>query len=499
MEDHQKAGLAAFEEVQNEVEDKLFKPRMEPALRAYLTKLRVNAFLEIKPGYEDSGAAPGKNTAWEDPARAQAGNGDQGRSRRADTHNEAAGMIPIPGTSTQCDRDFFFALNATAATRNEVSLYLRAGAEPDHQRTFPGPAQGCSPEEIGRAVSFADAGRSHRRAGRQDVGQRRPKCWTLSSATISCASRACCRFFRTGRSSPCTRLQPVADSEVDFADYFPASKRDRDEMFRELQRLDRVDRPIRILKALLEAIFADEAIALAFRTAPAAKSVHHAWLGGLIEHVLSLCHLAKFTAAHYPDIDFDLLLAGVILHDIGKIRELTYARSFGYTTEGQLLGHIVIGVRMVEDKLRQVPGFPRPAAGSAAAHDPEPSWRAGIRIAQGADVRRGDAAASSGQSGFEDGDACAAWWSATAWWKACGPATAPRSIAACSRSGSIWTRPRAAGGRPAGDSSIRLGCSPNSRCHKTRGHGSPDYESVRKPGPRPVVAIRREVEGGSYP
>ncbi len=112
------------------------------------------------------------------------------------------------------------------------------------------------------------------------------------------------------------------------------------------------------LKALLEAIFADEAMALAYRTAPAAKTVHHAWIGGLIEHVLSLCHLAKLTAAHYADIDFDLLLTGVILHDIGKIRELNYARGFSYSTEGQLLGHIVIGMRMVEEKLRQVPDFP---------------------------------------------------------------------------------------------------------------------------------------------
>jgi 3'-5' exoribonuclease len=112
------------------------------------------------------------------------------------------------------------------------------------------------------------------------------------------------------------------------------------------------------LKALLERVFADEAIALAFRTAPAAKSVHHSYIGGLLEHVLSLCHLAKFTAAHYADIDFDLLLAGVILHDIGKITELHYARSLGYSTVGQLLGHISIGARMVEDAIREVPGFP---------------------------------------------------------------------------------------------------------------------------------------------
>ncbi len=123
-------------------------------------------------------------------------------------------------------------------------------------------------------------------------------------------------------------------------------------------RIASIDNPH--LKALLDAIFADEAVETAYRTAPAAKSVHHAWLGGLLEHVLSLCHLAKFTAAHYSGIDFDLLLAGVILHDIGKISELTYARGFGYSTEGQLLGHIVIGTGMVEDKLRQLPDFPAP-------------------------------------------------------------------------------------------------------------------------------------------
>jgi 3'-5' exoribonuclease len=102
----------------------------------------------------------------------------------------------------------------------------------------------------------------------------------------------------------------------------------------------------------------DEAVALAYRTAPAAKSIHHGWIGGLIEHVLSVCQLAKVTAAHYPDVDFDLLLTGVILHDIGKIHELTYARSLGYSTQGQLIGHISIGVRMVEDALRKLPGFP---------------------------------------------------------------------------------------------------------------------------------------------
>ena len=155
------------------------------------------------------------------------------------------------------------------------------------------------------------------------------------------------------------KIQPVAASELEPSDYFPASKRDRDEMFRELQsRIGDVRNPH--IKALLEAVFADESIASRFRTAPAAKTVHHAWIGGLIEHVLSLCDLAKLAAAHYPHIDLDLLLAGVLLHDIGKIDELTYTRSFGYSNQGQLLGHITIGVRMIEEKLRLIPGFPAP-------------------------------------------------------------------------------------------------------------------------------------------
>jgi len=162
------------------------------------------------------------------------------------------------------------------------------------------------------------------------------------------------------------RLQPVPESEIDIADYLPASKRDRDEMFAELRSwIASITDPH--LKALLETIFADQAVALAYRTAPAAKAVHHAWIGGLIEHVLSLCALAKFTAAHYPDVDFDLLLTGVLLHDIGKIAELNYARSFGYTTEGQLIGHITLGIRMVEDAMRKVPGFP-PALRDLVVH-----------------------------------------------------------------------------------------------------------------------------------
>src|SRR5260221_4742221 len=96
----------------------------------------------------------------------------------------------------------------------------------------------------------------------------------------------------------------------------------------------------------------------AFRIAPAAKSIHHGFLSGLLEHVLSMVRVARFTASHYSDIDVDLLLTGVLLHDIGKIQELVYARTFGYSDEGQLIGHIVMGVKMLDEKARAIPEFP---------------------------------------------------------------------------------------------------------------------------------------------
>jgi 3'-5' exoribonuclease len=111
------------------------------------------------------------------------------------------------------------------------------------------------------------------------------------------------------------------------------------------------------LRGLLNAMLDDEDIGQRYRLAPAAKQIHHAFLGGLIEHVLSLCALARMTAAHYQ-ADLDLLLTGVVLHDIGKIFELNYERGFSYSADGQLIGHINLGVRMVADKLRALPDFP---------------------------------------------------------------------------------------------------------------------------------------------
>lgn len=153
------------------------------------------------------------------------------------------------------------------------------------------------------------------------------------------------------------KVRRIADSEVDFSDFFPASVRDPEAMWTELRGLvSAVKNPS--IRALLDSFLDDPEIAARYKTAPAAKSIHHAFRAGLLEHVLSLCGLARAVSAHYGNVDFDLLLAGIVLHDIGKIYELTYERSFGYSSAGQLLGHIAIGMRMLQEKLSAMPGFP---------------------------------------------------------------------------------------------------------------------------------------------
>src|SRR5579863_4747587 len=150
------------------------------------------------------------------------------------------------------------------------------------------------------------------------------------------------------------KLRRVGDQEVDFNDFFPASLQDPEVMWGQLRamvaQLDNAH-----IRRLLDAFLDDPAIASRYKVAPAAKSIHHAFRGGLLEHVLSLAKLAKLTAGHYGTIDLNLLLAGVVLHDIGKIHELSYDRALGYSTEGQLLGHIAIAIRMMSDKLRAFP------------------------------------------------------------------------------------------------------------------------------------------------
>jgi 3'-5' exoribonuclease len=153
------------------------------------------------------------------------------------------------------------------------------------------------------------------------------------------------------------KMRRAADHEVEFADYFPASERSPDEMLLELRGVIAGMRNAH-LRGLLQSLLDDPEVARRYKMSPAAKQIHHAYLGGLIEHVLSLCGLARLAASHYRAVDLDLLLTGVVLHDIGKIYELSYDRGFAYTTEGQLVGHISIAMRMLGEKLALTPDFP---------------------------------------------------------------------------------------------------------------------------------------------
>ncbi|MBT9332862.1 3'-5' exoribonuclease YhaM family protein [Paracidobacterium acidisoli] len=153
------------------------------------------------------------------------------------------------------------------------------------------------------------------------------------------------------------KLRPARPEEYDLGDFVPKTGRDVEELWAELNSFvaSFADPD---LQALLRAFLDDEEIAGALREAPAAKSMHHAWIGGLLEHVVSLLGICRITAQHYPEVNRDLLLTGAFLHDIGKLRELRWGTSFDYTIEGQLLGHITIGIGLIEKKIAALPDFP---------------------------------------------------------------------------------------------------------------------------------------------
>ena len=152
-------------------------------------------------------------------------------------------------------------------------------------------------------------------------------------------------------------LKKVSDAEVELADYFPVAKGNLSGMFAEiLAYVGQVKTPC--LADLLKAFFNDETLAALFRRAPAAKGFHHVYIGGLLEHTLSVVRLLDLAAAHYRGVNRDLLLAGGLLHDIGKIYEFSYERIVEYSDPGRLIGHIVMGVEMIDAKIAAIPDFP---------------------------------------------------------------------------------------------------------------------------------------------
>ncbi|MEK7313655.1 MAG: HD domain-containing protein [Deltaproteobacteria bacterium] len=155
-----------------------------------------------------------------------------------------------------------------------------------------------------------------------------------------------------------SEARTLSVEDCSIRDYLPSSKRTPEDMMTELDSIIS-GMGDRHLKRLMKDIFSDAVLRERFMTAPAAKTMHHPYLGGLIEHVLSLCSIGRFVASHYEGINKDLLISGAILHDIGKIYELSYSRTFDYTDEGRLLGHITIGVELVDSKINAIADFPR--------------------------------------------------------------------------------------------------------------------------------------------
>ena len=144
---------------------------------------------------------------------------------------------------------------------------------------------------------------------------------------------------------------------LDPSDFLPKTARDIDAMF---DRLLQVTASIETdhLKNLIESFWNDADFVRSFKAAPAAKKMHHAYIGGLLEHVLSMASLAEKIAGHYSGIDRDMLIAGAILHDIGKTKELEYKFKIDYTDQGRLLSHIVIGLQMIDEKCSKSNHFP---------------------------------------------------------------------------------------------------------------------------------------------
>jgi 3'-5' exoribonuclease len=145
--------------------------------------------------------------------------------------------------------------------------------------------------------------------------------------------------------------------EIEIGDFLPHTPFDVEVLYQQLLAYaGEIKNPW--LRTLVGNVIADPSIAKSLKRAPAAKVMHHAYIGGLLEHIVGLCGLAKQIAAHYPELDVDFLLMAAMLHDVGKLDELCYERAVGYTTEGQLLGHIVMELETVTNAMNAIVGFP---------------------------------------------------------------------------------------------------------------------------------------------
>jgi len=152
-------------------------------------------------------------------------------------------------------------------------------------------------------------------------------------------------------------LERVDPEEVDPSLFLPECPLDTKELWRQLEDLAGGVKN-RHLKRLLQSFLTDQDFVRQLKRAPAAKSMHHAYLGGLLEHTVSVTRLLVRICDHYPHLDRDLLITASVLHDIGKLEELSYQLQLDYTDAGRLLGHVVLGVQRIQERIRRLEGFP---------------------------------------------------------------------------------------------------------------------------------------------
>ncbi|RLB08933.1 MAG: HD family phosphohydrolase [Deltaproteobacteria bacterium] len=156
-------------------------------------------------------------------------------------------------------------------------------------------------------------------------------------------------------------LEKLDRDEINPEDFLPRCPKDIEKLWRRLKEIARYVKN-RCLLELLHLFFEDRELVEKFKNAPAAKTLHHAYLGGLLEHTLSVCELLLKVADHYPELDRDLLITAGIFHDIGKVEEFTYDLAIEYSEVGRLLGHVVLGVKILEEKIAKVADFPEETA-----------------------------------------------------------------------------------------------------------------------------------------
>lgn len=149
-------------------------------------------------------------------------------------------------------------------------------------------------------------------------------------------------------------LQYVDD--YDTGDFLPKTSKDVDKLFDYIKSINIQNH---YLKSLLDSFLNDQEFVISFKKSPAAKSLHHAYLGGLVEHTYEVIKICEVVCELFPQIDRDLLFTGAILHDIGKIEELTWTKAIDYTDEGRLIGHVVMGERIISERTATIEGFPK--------------------------------------------------------------------------------------------------------------------------------------------